>query len=399
MNSSAQTPGRSVRRDRKLFAVALSAFAVFGGLWGVWVILLVDLSRSLDLSTGPLGLALSGGVMASIPAMVLGGWAADRWGHRALLGASGGLMGLSFAGLAFVGSYTSLLVVLFLWFATSGIYDVGTNAFAMDLEQTTGRRVLALVHAAFSVGGAAGALIAGAFISVGVDYRYVYIGTLAPVALVVLAVAFSRFPSANSSPQKEQEGKARLYQNFSLILVGVIAALAFFSEGTMEDWSGVYLRQTLALPPLLGASGVAVYHASMAAGRMGAAQVIKCFGNLRTLGGAGLLMAGGMVITLASREPFLVVIGFLVVGLALAATTPIAFSIAGDIAPDRAGGASSVVATVGYSGFILGPAIVGSIAEYSSLRVSFLTIVLAGLLIAALAGRLEARVYSDVRKG
>jgi MFS family permease len=104
------------------------------------------------------------------------------------------------------------------------------------------------------------------------------------------------------------------------------------------------------------------------------------------------------VITLATREPLLIVTGFLVVGLALAATTPIAFSIAGDIAPDRAGGASSVVASVGYGGFVLGPAIVGGIAEFSSLRVSFLTIVLAGLLIAGLAGRLEARVYSDVRQ-
>lgn len=220
------------------------------------------------------------------------------------------------------------------------------------------------------------------------DYRYVYMGTLVPVASVVLAAAASRFPHLDRGRESEGEKKVGLYRNLSLLLVGVIAALAFLSEGTMEDWSGVYLRQTLALPALLGASGVAVYHASMAVGRVGAAQVIKRFGNYRTLLGAGFLVAGGMVLTLATREPFLVVIGFLVVGLALSAVTPIAFSIAGDIAPDRAGGASSVVATLGYCGFILGPALIGGVAEFSGLRFSLLAIALAGLSIAALAGRL-----------
>jgi MFS family permease len=383
MNGATELGVRRGSGDRRLFVVGLASFGVFGGLWGVWAVLLADLSHSLDLSTGPLGLALSGGVMASIPAMVLGGRAVDRLGHRALLVTSGGLMGLSFAGLAVTSSYGSLIAVLLLYSATSGIYDVATNAFAMDLEQITGRRVLAPLHAAFSGGGAGGALIAGALISAGVDYRYVYVGTLLPVGLVIVAVALTRFPQAASRQEDDGEERIGLYQNLSLILVAVVAALAFFSEGTMEDWSGIYLRQTLALPAVLGASGVAIYHAAMAVGRLGSAWAIKRFGSPLTLLGAGLLVAGGMMFALATREPLLVIVGFLVVGLALAATTPIAFSIAGDIAPDRVGGASSVVATLGYSGFLVGPTIVGGIAEFSSLRVSLLTIVLAGLLIAA----------------
>jgi MFS family permease len=383
MNSGTELAVWSRSGDRRLFVVGLASFGVFGGLWGVWAVLLVDLSGSLDLSTGPLGLALSGGVVAGIPAMVLGGWAVGRLGYRALLLTSGSLMGLSFAGLAFTASYGSLLAILLLYSATSGIYDVATNAFAMDLEQITGRRMLAPLHAAFSGGGAGGALIAGALISAGVDYRYVYVGILFPVALVVLAVALTQFPQATSRPDDEVEARTGLYRNLSLVLVAVVAALAFFSEGTMEDWSGIYLRQTLALPAFLGASAVAIYHAAMAVGRLGSAWAIKRFGNHQTLLGAGFLVAGGMMFALATREPCLVIVGFLVVGLALAATTPIAFSIAGDIAPDRVGGASSVVATLGYSGFLVGPTIVGGIAEFSSLRVSLLTIVLAGLLIAA----------------
>lgn len=159
----------------------------------------------------------------------------------------------------------------------------------------------------------------------------------------------------------------------------------------MEHWSGVYLRQTLGLPALLGGSGVAVFFGSMAIGRLGAATFIARFGNRRTLLGAGLLTAAGMGLALATQHPLLVVAGFLVVGLALSAVVPIAFSVAGDLAPDRAGAAISVVTTLGYGGFLLGPVIVGGLAELLGLRVALGTIVIAGVAIFMLSLRVGVR--------
>ena len=155
-------------------------------------------------------------------------------------------------------------------------------------------------------------------------------------------------------------------------------------------WSGVYLRRTLELSALLGGSGVAVFFGAMAVGRLGAALVIARLGNRRTIMGAGLLAAGGMTLALATREPLLVVAGFLVVGLALSAVVPIAFSVAGDIAPERAGAAISVVTTLGYGGFLLGPVIVGGLAEVIGLRAALGIIAVSGLLIFTLALRLKA---------
>jgi MFS family permease len=128
----------------------------------------------------------------------------------------------------------------------------------------------------------------------------------------------------------------------------------------------------------------------MAVGRLGAAIVIGRFGNRRTLQGAGLLAAGGMALALATREPLLVIAGFLVVGLALSAVVPIAFSAAGDIAPERAGAAISVVTTLGYGGFLLGPVIVGGLAEVIGLRAALGIIAVSGLMIFILALRLKA---------
>jgi MFS family permease len=92
-----------------------------------------------------------------------------------------------------------------------------------------------------------------------------------------------------------------------------------------------------------------------------------------------------MAFALTTREPLLVVAGFLVVGLALAAVAPIAFSLAGDIAPNRVGGASSVVTIFGYGGILLGPAIVGGLAELYGLRIALVTIATSGLLVFALS--------------
>ena len=154
----------------------------------------------------------------------------------------------------------------------------------------------------------------------------------------------------------------------------------------MEHWSGVYLRNTLELPALVGASGVAVYHASMAAGRLISAGVISRFGNRPTLRAAGLLAAGGMTLALTTSESGLVVCGFLVVGLSLSAVVPIALSLAGDMFPERLGEASSVVTTLGYGGFLLGPIFVGTVATLLSLRLALSVVVLAGIVISTFAG-------------
>lgn len=271
------TPRREARgRYRGLLALACGGLGTLGFVWGSFAVLLADLSRHLDLSPGPLGLALSGGMVASLPVMALAGRVADRAGRRPLLVVSGASMGVGFAWLASVGSYASLLAALLVLSAASGAYDVGMNAAAMDYERAAGRRRMVLIHAAFSAGGAVGALSAGTLLSTGVDFWQVYLAALFPLGAVTLAAAKARFPPVTGS----QEGrKAGLYRDGPLLLVAFVGALAFLSEAAMEHWSGVYLRNALALPVLAAASGVAVYHTSMAVGRLGSAAAISRLGN------------------------------------------------------------------------------------------------------------------------
>jgi MFS family permease len=354
-----------------------------------------------------LGVALFVGAGASIAAMGALGWASDRLGRRAYLILATGLFGAGIAGLALSDSFVVLLLTLVVLYSFSGLYDVGINAVAVDLERISGRRFMTYLHAAFSGGAMAGALGAGALRQAGMDYRLVYLTLLLPLVALVLAFATARFPrpeadetdgewppggelSAAAAPEaKGGAGRWELYRDRSLLLVAAIACLGLLAEGEMEHWSGIYLRDTLGLAAIVGGSGVAVFYGAMALGRLAIGWIVGRVGNRRTLLGSGLLAAGGMLLALATTSPALVVGGFVLVGLALAAVAPLAFSVAGDLAPTRAGSAVSVVTTFGYGGFLLGPPLVGGLAEVVGLRGALGLIALAGLSVFALSLKLK----------
>ena len=392
---------------KRLLALELSAFGFFGLFWGCFAVLLADLSGSLSLSPGPLGVALFVGAGASIAAMGALGWASDWLGRRAYLILATGLFGAGITGLALSDSFVVLLLTLVVLYSFSGLYDVGINAVAVDLERISGRRFMTYLHAAFSGGAMAGALGAGALRQAGMDYRLVYLTLLLPLVALVLAFATARFPrpeadetdgewppggelSAAAAPEaKGGAGRWELYRDRSLLLVAAIACLGLLAEGEMEHWSGIYLRDTLGLAAIVGGSGVAVFYGAMALGRLAIGWIVGRVGNRRTLLGSGLLAAGGMLLALATTSPALVVGGFVLVGLALAAVAPLAFSVAGDLAPTRAGSAVSVVTTFGYGGFLLGPPLVGGLAEVVGLRGALGLIALAGLSVFALSLKLK----------
>jgi len=378
---------------RPLSAV-LSAFAFFGTFWGVFAVLLADLTRALDLSPGPLGVALFVGALASILSMAAFGWTSDILGRRLFIVLSAAVFGMGIVGLALAGNYGMLIAALVVLYASSGLFDVGINAAAVDVERVSGRRVMAYFHASFSAGGFLGAVSAGILLSAGLRYEFVYLIVLVPLAAIMAALVTTNFPSSGESSESSASpaslsGRYALFANGPLLLVAAIATLGLLSEGEMEHWSGIYLRETLGLSALVGGSGVAVFFGAMAVGRLGAAWAIEKFRNRATLLVAGSLTAFGMTTSLATTEPFLVVAGFLFVGLALSAVVPIAFSMAGDLAPEKAGAAVSVVTTLGYGGFLMGPVFVGGLAEVFGLRLALATISVAGVAIFILSLRLR----------
>ncbi len=324
------------------------------------------------------------------------GWTADRFGRKAYLIVVTVVFGLGTVGLTLAGSFAALVAVFVVLYSAAGLYDVGINAAAVDLERLSGRRQMSFLHALYAVGAVFGSLGTGALLSAGVGFRLVYLALLVPLAAVVVSIVFTRFPNpdgvrAESSPEAVEEGTSRwkLYRNAPLLLVAAIAGLGFVSEMVMETWSGIYLRDTLGLGALLGGSGVAVFFGAMALGRFGTGWAVTRLGNRRVLLGAGVLTACGMALALVTTLPALIIGGFLLVGLAISGMAPLAQSAAGDLFPQRAGAATSVVITFSSGGGLLATPLVGGMAEVTGLRAALGLVVLAGLAVLVLSTRLR----------
>lgn len=378
------------------FGLVLSCFLALGLLFGAWQVMITDLQQALQLSPSTFGLALTCGVLGSLPAMFLTGRLADKLGARRVMAISCLLMALVVAQLYWVNHYLVLIMVLFLLLGSAGALDVAINAAAVNYEQRTTHKAMSFFHAGYSGGAAASALMTGYLLSIHVPFRLIYLWIALGVAviglLVLLAKPLDRFishPIAQQDNHNAAQGLAGLFRIPLLMILATIAGLTFFSEGTLEIWSAVYLRLALDLPVLLGAAGPAIFHIAMMLGRLTAGWVANHFERRKVLLMAGIVAALGMIVSLSTTYPPLILLGFLMSGLALAGIVPIVFSLAGGVAPERSGQVISVITIMGYSGFLVGPALVGSLADWLGLRIALLLLIGAGIGILILSMRLK----------
>ncbi len=385
----------TVRSRPAWLPLVFGAFGLLGFMFGGWVVVLPDLKLALALSDGALGTALSLGALGSLPAMWLGGRAADRFGPRLLLLAGGLALAGAIAIVAVLPAPILLVPVLWLYSAGFGTFDVGINTAAIRLEQTTGRRLLPYAHAMFSGGSALGALSAGLLLAAQVPFRLVYIGLAVLVAGYALFAWTRRVGAPQPAPMLPQAAGqpagVSLFRMGALWPVALLAMATALGEHILETWTSIYLRTYLALPVVLGASGVVVFHAAMLTGRVAAGRLLGRVRRRTYVGWAGLVIVLGMSLALATTQAPLILAGFMLVGLALAGLIPTAFSLAGDLAPDRAGQATAAVTLVGYSGALLGPVLIGRLADAFGLRAALGVLILAGAAVALLSRFLKAR--------
>jgi len=359
-------------------AALLTTFGLFGILWGAIAVTLTDIARDLELSAGAVGIVASIATIGSLPTMLWSGRMAERFGTGPLAACSavGLAAGLLLVALVAHGPVT-LVAGMFVLFGASGAYDVAINAAAVGFERARQRPVMSYLHALFSLGGVAGALGAGALLSSGLGFRAIL--AAAGVALLALAAGLAVTGLPSSGQTSDGGGALRLLSSQPLlVLLAVVCAAVFLSEGAMENWSAFYLRTELAAPALLGSTGTALFHATMFAGRMAGGRVVARFGNLRTLRWAGVLVVAGVLLATSTRSVPVVLAGFALVGLALSVGFPVALSVTGQLVPHSTGSAVAAVTMVGYAGFLLGPALFGGLAELTSLRAAFLVFVVTG---------------------
>ena len=380
----------SVRRAR---LAALVVFFVNGFGFANWIVRIPTVQEGLGLGEGSLGLALLALAVGALATMVVAGGLVHRFGSRPVVGVSGLVFGLSLVLPALAPSLAALVLALFVAGAWHGALDVSMNAHAVAVERAYGRPIMSSFHAAFSLGGLAGAASGGLLSALGVGL-VAHLGGVAVLSALAFAVASGALLPAGADRGTGDDGPAFARPNRALAGLGFIAFCVLLGEGAMADWSAVYLGGTLGTGPGFAAAGYAVFSLTMAAGRLCGDRLAKRAAPQHLVRAGAALATAGLGISLAVGHPIVALLGFACVGAGFSVVFPNVLSAAGRDPRMPAGAAIAAVSTAGYFGFLVGPSAIGFAAELTGLGPALYVVVALSATVAVMAGTL-GRTPSD----
>nr|WP_237540896.1 MFS transporter [Streptomyces sp. SID4940] len=371
-------------------------FALDGFVFAGWVVRIPAVKHQTGASASTLGLALLGVSAGAVITMMLTGRLCRRFGSPAVTVVCAVLLSLSISLPAQTHSALALGLVLLLFGVAYGGTNVAMNSLAVDLVAALRRPVMPSFHAAFSFGGMAGAGLGG--LVAGSLSPATHLSLLAGTALLVTALtgpALLRNRHAAEPPARESvpasapgaasapasapriDGGARR----TVVLFGVIALCTAYGEGALAEWGALHLTQDLHAGPGPAAAGYSLFALTMAIGRLSGTTLLERLGQTRTLVAGGATAAVGMLFGALAPTVWLALAGFALAGLGLANIFPVAVGRAGALTGPSGVAAAS---TLGYGGMLVGPPVIGFLADWLSLPVALTTVTLLAAVAAVL---------------
>ena len=382
-----------MRRARVGVTTAFAAHAMLSGLLGPWI---PRIKAQAGLDASGLGIALTGFAVGLLTGTRVADPAIRRWGGRRVVRGGIPAMGVGFALLPAARSLASLTLLFLGIGLLAGLIDVAMNIEAVAVERRFGRRVMSAIHGTWSVALFVGAALASAGIAAGLS-----IGIHLPIStalVVVVSAAFLRWlPAAREAteaplarPEEPQAG-GRPSPTRVLLLLCLVAMGSFLVEGIAVEWSAVLLRESVGADPGAAGLGVVAFSAGMAASRFLGDRLVTRFGQpvVARVGASSAFLALAVMLIVHRLVPSIAALG--IVGLGLGPVVPLAFRTAGRTFRSGHASALPLVATAGYAGSIVGPLLVGFIADLATLRIAFLVPVVATAVSALAAGATRDR--------
>lgn len=370
--------------SRARMAVSFCFFEL-GALTGVWAVHIPLVQAKLGIDPAVLGLALLALAIGAVVAMPITGIAVSHFGSR-LPTAALSLAFAVFAPLGILSPSTPLLFISLLLFGGSmGAMDVAMNTQATEVEAARGRPTMSSFHGFYSVGALFGAILGSGMIAIGWGSGLGAVLAAIVFGLGAIWAIMNLLPTAPSGTA----GPRFVIPPVALAGLGLISFLAFAGEGAIVDWSALYLAGVKQASPATAGLGYAVFSVAMTVCRLfGDAIVLRLGGWLTVLGG-GALMTVGMILSLVLPGPFLPAIGYAVVGIGAANLVPVAFSAAARVPGIAPASGVAAVTTLGYSGFLVFPPVIGFLANSFGLDAALIVVAIMGVVIASMAGQVR----------
>lgn len=378
----------------KQIRIAVAAFFFVSGFgFATWASRIPTLQQKLHLNDAELGTALFAmplGLMLTLPitSFLLG-----KYSSRYIMLAGSlfysGLLCL----LGFVTNSWQFGIVLFMFGASRNLMNIPVNAQAVGVQGLFSKSIISTFHGIWSVSGFAAAAFGGWMISMDVipAWHFFIAGV---ICVSVMLVSFKH--TLRGDVKKPEAGAKKAIFNFPdkpLLKLGLIAFACMACEGIMYDWSGIYFHKVVNAPKQLLALGYIAFMSAASTGRFLGDWTINKIGVKKVLQGGSCLITIGLL--LAITLPFVVTatIGFVLTGLGISCIIPLIMALAGKSSTKSPGVAIASVSTVSYFGFLLGPPIIGYVAEAANLRWSFAIGLVMALVMLGLVSKMKMAKY------
>jgi MFS family permease len=321
-----------------------------------------------SVDNGTFGIVLLSTSLGALLAMPFTGWLIIRNGSRRIAIAAIFLYCLFVPLVPLMTGIYGLALIFFIMGITAGMLDVSMNAQAVMVEQQYRKPIMTSFHALFSIGMVAGAGCGALFVTLQTTL-FVHLSIV--IAISLLGAAWARYHLIHDKPaEKVAEGPAFRLPNAAMVSIGVIAFCCMLGEGAMADWSTNFMEKVAGASKALAPIGLSSFALAMTIGRFFGDSIRTKLGDRKLMIYLGLISTFGLTIMLVFIHPYVAIAGLFITGLGLSSIVPIAYSIAGNTKDLSPGVGLAMVTTVGYSGFLFGPPIIGFLADWQSLRLA-----------------------------
>lgn len=379
-----------------IFRLATSAFFFMQGvIFATWTNRIADIRTALKLSESDLGSILLALPLGQLITMPISGFLVSKFTSKKCVFVGSILYPMCLLLINSASSMTSLFVALLCFGISANINNIAINTQAVLVEQMYGRQILGTFHGTWSLACIFGGLLTMLLIHFNIGITVHFTITII-YSLLTLAIFGRLLTNASDTRQDPSDnGKTRYLPTPFIIMLGAIAFGSMSCEGTMFDWSVIYFRDVVKLPDSISSIGYIAFMSMMATGRFVSNYFINKFGEINVLRVNGIMITSGMMIAVLFPYVVSAIIGFLMVGLGVSSVVPICYSSTRKSHRIPSGVAIATVCSIGFMGFLMGPPLIGYIAAATSLRMSFATMAVIGLIVTFVAPMLRFRLDED----
>lgn len=359
-------------------------FLIAGIGMAAWAPLVPYAKERAALSDASLGTLLLFLGLGSLIAMPLTGVLVGRYGCKRIITCGSLFLLLLLPLLAFLSSPFSLALALMAFGASIGMIDVAMNIQAVEVEKSSGKAMMSGFHGFFSMGGIVGAGLMSLILALGLTPLH------AVLVINLLLIALYLFCQRHILNERLHQPDTPMFvvPRGWVLFLGVLCFILFLAEGAILDWGALFLTHNRDMPAAQAGMGYAVFSVAMTIGRLCGDWVVLKAGRKATLLFGSLCAAAGFVLAITINDSTMTLLGFLLIGFGASNTVPILFSAAGNQKTMPINLAISAMTTIGYAGILAGPALIGFIAQLSSLSVAFSAVAALLLIVAASARRI-----------